>query len=74
MPFALGKPTVQISTFDTDVTGSHLAVDGIYYDNSNEAVTEYEKQPYWMVDLEQTCLVWSVKLFNNLEGNNSREE
>lgn len=69
MPFSLEKPAVQTSTYG-DYTCPHMAVDGIYYYDSNEASTDEEDQPHWMVDLEQTCIVWSVKLFNNIDGNN----
>ena len=55
-----GKYATQSSTYQSAEHG----VDGIY---GSMASTDAEIQPWWMVNLEKTCFVSEVKLFNSPE-------
>ena len=55
-----GKYPTQSSTYQSAEHG----VDGIYGSSGSMASTDAEIQPWWMVNLEKTCFVYEVKLFN----------
>ncbi|KAI0223072.1 hypothetical protein LSAT2_025685 [Lamellibrachia satsuma] len=58
--WALKKPTTQRST--PEKTGAAInAVDGLAYTCS---VTKRQKDPWWMVDLQQVVLVYAVAVTN----------
>ena len=59
-----GKYATQSSTYQSAEHG----VDGIYGGSgSMYSSTDAEIQPWWMVNLEKTCFVYEVKLFNSPE-------
>jgi len=65
---ALGKPTVQSSTYGSAV--SSLAVDGNrdgHYGRGSVTTTELDANAWWYVSLEQKHLIVSIKVFNRTD-------
>ena len=58
---AKGKPAKQSSVVES--YGAHLAVDGINSAGSCMA-TNFEKEPWWRVDLQEQHLIYRIKIFN----------
>ena len=72
---ALGKPTIQSSTYDPSCSDAGKAVDGNtngdYYACS-VAHTSYDSQPWWQVDLQSVYSISQIVLWNRTDGYGAR--